>query len=98
MRKNKIFQTIVFAFFAILLCVVNVRANYEPSPLEGRWDLVIAKDGKQLPSWLEVQHSGNHTLIGRFVYAFGSARPVAEIKLNGNHFNFAIPVQWEPGN
>ena len=98
MRKNKIFQSIVFTFFAILLCVVNVRANFEPSPLEGRWDLVIAKDGKQLPSWLEVQHSGNHTLIGRFVYAFGSARPVAEIKLNGNHFNFAIPVQWEAGN
>lgn len=98
MRKNKIFQSIVFTFFAILLCVVNVRANFEPSPLEGRWDLVIAKDGKQLPSWLEVQHSGNHTLIGRFVYAFGSARPVAEIKLNGTHFNFAIPVQWEAGN
>lgn len=98
MRKNKIFQSIVFTFFAILLCVVNVRANFEPSPLEGRWDLVIAKDGKQLPSWLEVQHSGNHTLIGRFVYAFGSARPVAEIKLNGNHFNFSIPVQWEAGN
>jgi len=51
------------------------------SPIEGRWDLTISKDGKQLPSWLEVQHSGNSTLIGRFVYAFGSARPVAQVFL-----------------
>lgn len=98
MRMNKFFQSIVFTFFAILVCVINVRANFEPSLLEGRWDLVITKDGKQLPSWLEVQHSGTHTLIGRFVYAFGSARPVAEVKTSGSHFTFSIPVQWEPGN
>lgn len=98
MRKNKSFSSIVFVVFTVLLCAVNSYASFEPSSIEGRWDLVIAKDGKQLPSWLEVQHSGTHTLIGRFVYAFGSARPVAEIKMNGTHFNFAIPVQWEPGN
>ena len=98
MRKNKGFQNLVLIGLAVLFSVMNSYASFEPSPLEGRWDLVIAKDGKQLPSWLEVQHSGNHTLIGRFVYAFGSARPVAEVKTSGTHFSFSIPVQWEPGN
>jgi hypothetical protein len=67
------------------------------TPLEGRWDLTITKDAKELPSWLEVRHSGNTTLVGRFVYAFGSARPIAEVKLNGNKFSFSIPLQWEKG-
>lgn len=64
--------------------------------LEGRWDLVIEQEGKQLPSWLEIRHSGTSTLVGRFVYASGSARPIAEIKLKDGKFNFTIPRQWEP--
>ena len=66
------------------------------STLEGRWDLVIEKEGKQLPSWLEIRHSGTSTLVGRFVYASGSARPIAEIKLKDGKFKFTIPRQWEP--
>lgn len=63
----------------------------------GRWDLTIDKDGKGIPSWLEVQKSGTHTLIGRFCYAFGSARPIAEVKDNFGKYNFSIPPQWEDG-
>ena len=63
----------------------------------GRWDLTIDKSGKSLPSWLEVQKSGTHTLIGRFVYAFGSARPISEVKVNDGKYSFSIPPQWEPG-
>ena len=51
-----------------------------PTKILGRWDIVIQKDGKELPSWLEVRHSGRETLVGRFVYEFGSARPVAHVK------------------
>jgi hypothetical protein len=68
------------------------------TPLEGKWDLVVEKDGNQLPSWLEVRHSGNHTLVGRFCYAFGSARPISEVKLKDGNFSFSIPPQWEPGD
>jgi hypothetical protein len=68
------------------------------TPLEAKWDIVIEKDGAQLPSWLEVRHSGNHTLVGRFCYAFGSARPISEVKLKDGNFSFAIPPQWEPGD
>ncbi len=68
----------------------------EGHPLEGRWDLEMEFMGKTAPSWLEVRHSGHKTLTGRFVFAFGSARPVAEIQAFGNKFSFTIPRQWEP--
>ncbi len=70
----------------------------EANPLEDRWDMVIKQEGKELPSWLEIRHSGNHTLVGRFVYAFGSARPISEVKVKDGKFTFAIPPQWEQGN
>lgn len=64
----------------------------------GRWDITMEKDGKSQPSWLEVQKSGTHTLIGRFTYAFGSARPISEVKPGNGKFTFSIPPQWEPGD
>ena len=67
----------------------------EKNELLGRWDLIIEKDGTKLPSWLEIRKSGHQTLVGRFVYAFGSARPVAHIEQRDNSFHFSIPVQWE---
>jgi len=101
---KKKFQIFAQPFFLSMCFIMSIAfsaaANFsaDGTAMQGRWDLVIEKDGKQLPSWLEVQHSGTHTFIGRFVYAFGSARPVAEIKFTKNHFSFAIPPQWEQGN
>ncbi len=67
--------------------------------IEGRWDITIPDmEGKEVPSWLEVGHSGNRTLIGRFVYAFGSARPISKVNFENGKFSFAIPPQWEKGN
>ncbi len=74
------------------------RDSLAAKALEGRWDLVIQKDGKLLPSWLEIEHSGYHTLVGRFVYESGSARPIAVVNVINGKFNFSIPPQWEPGN
>lgn len=64
--------------------------------MEGRWDLEMEFQGKTVPSWLEIRHSGHQTLIGRFVFAFGSARPISEIKFEKDNFTFSIPGQWEP--
>ncbi len=66
--------------------------------LEGRWDLTVTMNGKELPSWLEVRHSGVSTLIGDFVGAGGSARPISRIHFNDGKMNFTIPPQWETGN
>ena len=68
------------------------------NPLEGRWNLTIMQEGKELASWLEIRHSGTKSLVGRFVYAFGSARPIAEVRLEEGNFSFEIPPQWEPGD
>jgi hypothetical protein len=101
---KKKFQIFAQPFFLSICFIMSIAfsaaANFsaDGTAMQGRWDLVIEKEGKQLPSWLEVQHSGTHTFIGRFVYAFGSARPVAEIKFTKNHFSFSIPPQWEQGN
>lgn len=84
----------------ILTLFVTVTSAWaqEGNPLEGKWDMVIQKDGKQLPSWLEIKHSGIKTLVGYFVYANGSARPISEVKEKDGKFNFTIPPQWEDAN
>lgn len=71
------------------------RMNEDAPSLEGRWDMVVIKDGQELPSWLEVQHSGVRTLVGRFVWANGSARPISKVNFKDGKFNFTIPPQWE---
>lgn len=66
--------------------------------LIGRWDITVDENGKSAPSWLEVKLSGNRTLVGYFVAASGSARPVSEVKFQNGKFSFRIPPQWESGN
>ena len=90
--KSRLFLALTGAF----LLAVGFGNAQEANPLEGKWDLTIEKDGKELPSWLEITHSGTNTLVGRFVYAFGSARPIAEVKMKNDVFSFVIPKQWEP--
>lgn len=91
----KIILTLL-AFSAAKVSFAQVGMKKDPDVI-GRWDISIDKDGKSLPSWLEVQKSGTHTLIGRYTYAFGSARPISEVKVNDGKYSFSIPPQWEPG-
>lgn len=70
----------------------------ESKDLIGRWDLTVSKEGKDVPSWLEVKLSGFNTLVGAFVADAGSSRPVSHIKLNAGKFSFEIPPQWEGGD
>src|SRR5438876_6698730 len=65
-----------FSIAATALAVTSLvgQEPYRP-PVVGRWDLTLtAGDGRKLPSWLEVQVSGNHVLVGRFVAVVGRAR------------------------
>lgn len=92
------------SFAALLLLAVIVLFTIQAtkaqiaSPLEGRWDITINKSGKEVPSWLEVRHSGLHTLVGDFVGESGSARPVSKINFADGKMSFTIPPQWETGN
>ena len=84
---------------SLLIYTYPVQAqDTESEPLIGRWDLEVTIDERIAPSWLEVYKSGRGTLVGRFVYAFGSARPIAKIHKSKNAFSFSIPPQWEEGS
>src|SRR3954465_3222719 len=84
-------------FLAIAL---SSEANYfffdtaMSSVLEGRWDLTIDMNGKEVPSWIEVRHSGLNTLVGDFVGSGGSARPISKINFENGRISFTIPPQW----
>lgn len=81
----------------LILLFGKISMGQDTEALEGRWNLIISQEGKELPAWLEISHSGTGTLVGRFTYAFGSARPISEVKLFEDTFYFRIPPQWEPG-
>lgn len=82
---------------AVITISFQIKAQ-DSNSLEGRWNLTLSYDGKEVPSWLEVSHSGLSTLVGRFVFLNGSARPISEVKLKNNEFSFSIPPQWEKGD
>ncbi len=88
----------------LILFTVPAHAHYfrlenpDSSSVEGRWDMTISVSGKEVPSWLEVRHSGLHTLVGDFVGTGGSARPISKVNFSGGKISFSIPPQWEEGN
>ncbi|RYZ48829.1 MAG: DUF1080 domain-containing protein, partial [Sphingobacteriales bacterium] len=88
-----------FGLAAMMVMIHGIYAQVvaQASPAEGRWDLTVTKDGKQFPSWLEVVHSGTHSLVGYFVAIGGSARPISTVKVEGSKISFSIPPQWEGG-
>ena len=63
--------------------------------IQGRWDITVNINGRMLPSWLEIHHSGLKMLVGRFVGTGGSARPISRIYLENGKMSFSIPPQWE---
>jgi hypothetical protein len=73
----------------------SARAAGDTVSIEGRWDLIVHQPGKEVPSWLEITHSGVRTLVGRFVGGGGSARPISKINFQDGKMSFSIPPQWE---
>jgi hypothetical protein len=86
---------LLFSISVLILSISNLVNASAAEVVEGRWDIIIESNGKSLPSWLEIEHSGIKTLVGRFVYASGSARPISVINSNNGKYSFTIPPQWE---
>jgi hypothetical protein len=95
-------KTTTLIFSALLGLGVGSRAMaaQQPAepPLTGRWDITVQGTSGAFPSWLEVQWSGNRTLVGRFVGRFGSARPISRLEFSQDTVRFSIPPQWESGD
>lgn len=104
--KNKTGTVRPHFFYLVLFAFainINAKANnfhfaYADTSIEGRWDITIDKAGKQVPSWLEVRHSGIRMLIGEFVGESGSSRPISKVNYAGGKMSFTIPPQWEEGS
>lgn len=91
------------AYLPMLLSAVPASAQKKPPPpppppIIGRWDLTVNRTDGPAPSWFEVELSGFKTLVGRFVGAFGSVRPIGEVHWKDGGFAFSIPVQFEDGD
>lgn len=99
-KFHYLLTTVIVVLFSANTAKANpLRNKYaDSSSLEGRWDITINQAGKEVPSWLEVRHSGLHTLIGYFVGSSGSARPISKINFTNGKMSFSIPPQWETGN
>jgi hypothetical protein len=99
-----VYTCLLTAALSCCFLVSHVKATVIHPPkadsvsIEGRWDITIDMAGKKTPSWLEVRHSGTHTLVGFFVGPGGSARPISVVNYNGSKLSFSIPPQWERGN
>src|SRR5215218_9607933 len=102
-KMNKIQQFrkaifIQFIFFGSVF-MANATNTLSQKPdsfsIEGRWDMTVHMSGREAPSWLEVRHSGLHTLVGFFVGSGGSVRPISRIYYEDNKLRFSLPPQWE---
>ncbi|HEY6110292.1 MAG TPA: DUF1080 domain-containing protein [Gemmatimonadales bacterium] len=90
---------ILWTFLGLGICVRDLAAQQpvEP-PVTGRWDITVATPSGGYPSWLEMQWSGDRTLVGRFVGRFGSSRPISKLEFSHDTLRFSIPPQWEQGD
>jgi len=93
---------VLAALFFLVFHIIPAGASQPATPgtqlppgIIGSWDITVHSAGGDFPSWLEIRLSGNRTLVGRFVAAFGSARPIAQVFWHGDQFQFSLPVQWE---
>jgi len=89
----------LFMMVIPVMSLVTVKANRifdDKLSVTSRWDMTIYADGKQYPSWFEVQSSGN-ILVGRYVGIVGNARPVSRVNFSNGKISFTVPPQWEAG-
>jgi hypothetical protein len=88
-------QFLVLAMMATIICSFRPIPQADPASPIGRWDLTVNRDGRKVPSWLEVKLSGIETLVGAFVADGGSARPISKVFFRDGRLSFTIPPQWE---
>lgn len=87
-----------FFIFLVFSTSTAQAQHVVDSTIEGRWDITVNMNGRKAPSWLEVSHSGNNTLVGQFVSVSGSARPISKVNVSNGRISFSIPPQWERGD
>ena len=81
--------------FLFIASIINANQYSDTLTVLGRWDITMKIGEREFPSWLEVHKSGIKMLVGEFVSAGGSARPISRVSLENGKLSFSIPQQWE---
>ena len=95
---RKLFLSLLACFLFTSFTNTNNSDTSDTSLITGRWNITTDMSGKSYPSWLEIERSGNNSLVGRFVGVEGSARPISKVNFSNNKVSFSIPPQWEAGS
>src|SRR5207248_10587638 len=77
-------------FIALVTAVPALAQEGPTPPITGRWDLTVHMKDYNAPAWLEVTGSGRETLVGRFVGAFGSVRPIGQVFFDRGDVHFSL--------
>ena len=88
-------RSLAILLFLFIATSINAKQYSDTLTVLGRWDITMKIGEREFPSWLEVHKSGVKMLVGEFVSAGGSARPIARVNLENGKLSFSIPQQWE---
>lgn len=84
----------------ITLLLFTVVATAQPvgyaDKILGRWDVTVqASDGSTFPSWFEIQHRTETSIMARVVGHFGSMRYATETTYKDGQLTIKVPKQYE---
>jgi hypothetical protein len=90
-------------FLVVLLSVLASMApaqttDIQPQPpVVGKWNLTVAAPRGPHAAWVEFQHSGFRSMVGRYVGRIGAPRPVGRVEWSGadSTVRFTIPPEWD---
>jgi hypothetical protein len=87
-------------FLLITLLFSSLSALAQPvgyaDKILGRWDVTVkASDGSSFPSWLEIQHRTETSIMARVVGHFGSMRYATEASYKDGQLRIKVPKQYE---
>lgn len=95
-----IYSLLLIFSLSLTQFVATAQSQINGSELLGYWNLEFQTNGEASPGWLHAKRSGSRTIVGEFVGASGSTRPISIINFNpdNGNYTFTIPPQWESGN
>lgn len=83
----------------LLLFTIPTFAQQPPGYADkilGRWDVTVqGSDGTSFPSWLEIQHRTETSIMARVVGHFGSMRYATEATYKDGQLTIKVPKQYE---
>jgi hypothetical protein len=73
---------------------IQLRAQTDPAPFLGRWDLTLKAPDHEYPSWIQISREDGK-LTALFTGRWGNARPLPRVEINGTHITFISPKEEE---